>query len=102
MFGIKDTDIKFIKLTLSSFDTVYSASIFGSRAKGNFKNTSDIDIAVFGDKVDFNTICSLKFILEEESPFPYLVDVVDYNMLENLALKEHIDRVGIEIYRLKI
>ena len=34
----------------------------------------------------------------DESLLPYFVDVVVYANLENEALREHIDRVGVRIY----
>lgn len=67
--------------------------IFGSRAKGNQKNGSDIDIAIYGEGVNFNTVASLKALLEDQGPLPYFFDVIDYTHLKNEEIKGHIDRV---------
>jgi predicted nucleotidyltransferase len=47
-FGLLDTDIETIILILRKYPKVERACIFGSRAKGNFKNGSDVDIAIKG------------------------------------------------------
>ena len=72
------------------------AVLFGSRAKGNYKKGSDIDIAVKGP-VEKDALAQLMMAFDE-SLLPYLVDVVVYANLENEALREHIDRVGVRIY----
>ncbi|AEJ20790.1 nucleotidyltransferase domain-containing protein [Gracilinema caldarium] len=97
-FGLRDSDLSYIKQTLRLFPEIKRACIFGSRAKGNYKPGSDIDIAVSGDTITFNTIAKLHSMLEDEGPMPYMIDVVDYDHLENQALKAHIDRVGQVIY----
>lgn len=70
--------------------------MFGSRAKGNYKPGSDIDLAVKGP-VEKDTLSKLLTAFEE-SLLPYFVDVVVYDRLQNEALREHIDRVGISIF----
>ncbi|OUN53111.1 hypothetical protein B5G17_14875 [Bacteroides uniformis] len=81
---------------LARFDEVREAVLFGSRAKGNYKKGSDIDIAVKGP-VEKDALAQLMMAFDE-SLLPYFVDVVVYANLENEALREHIDRVGVRIY----
>lgn len=52
-FGLFDNDLETIVSVLSQYNKVDKAYIFGSRAKGNFKNGSDIDIALKGTELDF-------------------------------------------------
>ena len=61
------------------------------------KETSDIDLAVKGP-VSKDTLSALLTAFEE-SLLPYFVDVVIYEHITNEALREHIDRVGISIYK---
>ena len=88
-------DIEYIVGVIAKFNEV--AVIFGSE-QGNYKAGSDIDIAIYGDDITYDTISSLHSLLEDESPLPYLFDIVDYTHLDHKELKEHIDRVGIVIY----
>lgn len=72
--------------------------LFGSRAKGNFRPGSDIDLAFQETNL---TDEELRFVgrLLEEAVFPYSVDVVNDNADLYAPLKDHIARVGIEVYR---
>lgn len=96
--GLSRFDMDYIISALSKFNEIERAVIFGSRAKGNYKEGSDIDIAIYGDDITFDTLSSLHSILEDQGPLPYLFDIVDYTHLDHKELKEHIDRVGVAIY----
>ena len=50
-FGLENKVIKNIVEILKKYEEVESAKIFGSRARGDYRNASDIDIALFGDKL---------------------------------------------------
>jgi predicted nucleotidyltransferase len=58
--------------------------LFGSRARGDYKSTSDVDIALdAGEKIDLYTLSLIKEEIEE-SIIPFTVDVVDlYNVSED-------------------
>lgn len=98
MFGLLETDLKYIISVFQQFNEIEKAVIFGSRAKGNYKSGADVDIAIYGEKITFTTISRIHSILEEKSHMPYFFDVVDYTHLSTKELKEHIDRIGISIY----
>ena len=56
-FGLKESILENISNILKKYKEVESAKIFGSRARGDYKNTSDIDIALFGnDKIKENIL----------------------------------------------
>ena len=96
--GLRDEDFAYIRAVIARFPGVERAVLFGSRAMGNWKPGSDIDIAIYG-AVDFSLAASLQVQLADEGPMPYLVDIVDYAHCESIPLREHIDRYGVEIYR---
>lgn len=96
--GLLPADIEVIVGALQACPQVDRALVFGSRAKGNFKPGSDVDIAIFGSDIDQSTVATLSFFLNEETFLPYFFDVVHYDTLEEIALKEHIDRVGLVIF----
>mgnify|MGYP000998800959 CR=1 FL=1 len=100
-FGLKQEDLDYIIDAISRFEEIEKAAMFGSRAMGNSKLGSDIDIAIYGDKVDMNTVAKLKYVLDDESPMPYFFDVVDYTHLHHKGLAEHIERNGIVFYKRK-
>lgn len=96
--GLSEADMEYIKEQIGKFPEIEKAILFGSRAIGNWKNGSDIDLAVCGTGVCFHTIATLHSLLEDEGPMPYLIDVVDRTHLNHEKLAEHIDRKGICIY----
>lgn len=55
----------------------YSFYAFGSRAKGNPKILSDLDLCFF-DQIPSNALLQLEEDFEE-SDLPYKVDIVDWN-----------------------
>lgn len=100
-FGLFDSDISSIIEVISHHEKVESATIFGSRAKGNFKNGSDVDIALKGEDLDFDTISEVSYLLNEETNMPYKFDVLNYHTVKEPELVKHIDRVGIEVFNRK-
>lgn len=94
MFGLTKQEIDMIIEQIVVDDKIEKVVIFGSRAMGNYKRGSDIDMAVFGKEVDNESITRLHFALSEEIPLPYEFDVLNYDTIGTLALKEHIDREG--------
>lgn len=48
MLGLKEEDLQYIIDNIKRFPEIKKAIVFGSRAKGNYKVGSDIDIAIFG------------------------------------------------------
>ncbi len=93
-FGLRDEDLAYIIDMVAGFTEIRRAVIFGSRAKGNYKSGSDVDIAIVGEDVSLRTVARLHSLLEEEGPLPYFFDIVDYTHTDHAELKEHIDRVG--------
>ena len=81
--GLSAKDLSIIKTTIGSFEAVESATLFGSRAKGNYKTGSDIDIAIKLKQATTNTstpnpISLIHGKLEEEVPPPYFFDAINY------------------------
>ncbi len=96
--GLSQKELGQITQVLQKFPDIHEALLFGSRAMGNFKPTSDVDIALKGP-LTLAVVARVKALLEEESPLPYLFDVVDYHTIETPAFKEHIDKHGQIIYK---
>lgn len=63
--GISDTDLSKITSLLRSIDGIEKARIFGSRALGNFRAGSDIDIAVTAPAMDHTQFLRLSTSLDD-------------------------------------
>jgi len=89
-FGLTEKQIGQITALLGNAE-VSKAIIFGSRAKGCYRNNSDIDIAVWGSNINIGRLLAEL----DELPMPYKFDVIDYEKITDDALRNHIDSVGI-------
>ncbi len=99
-FGLLKSDKEEIVTVLKDFPEVEEALIFGSRALGNYKPSSDVDLVLKG-KVE-KVRLTIKSMLNEETLLPYNFDVLDYSFISNNELKNHIDSFGISIYKKQI
>jgi len=72
--------------------------IFGSRANDNFKETSDIDIAIFSKDWTDKDINLVKHTLNETIKTPLKFDVLNFYQISKKKLKEDILRKGRIIY----
>jgi predicted nucleotidyltransferase len=50
-YGLKDLDIQKIQSVFTQFPEIQKVIIYGSRAKGNFKMGSDIDLTIVGENL---------------------------------------------------
>lgn len=98
-FGLKESDLKNIVSILEQYPQVSESFIFGSRAKGNFENGSDVDIVLKGTLIDGKIINRISYLLNEETTMPYYFDVLNYHTINNKNLISHIDRIGVLFYK---
>lgn len=98
MFGLNENELQIIQRTLAGYPEIEKALIFGSRAMGNYKTGSDIDLALFGEVISRKTVLDLFDKLNEVLNLPYYFDIINYNEITNVALKKHIDDFGIPIW----
>jgi uncharacterized protein len=75
---------------------VSRAVVFGSRAKGNYKAGSDIDIALYGE-ISFEQLMEITIDIKELE-LPWLTDIVAYSQVTDQGFKKHIETYGKEFY----
>ena len=51
-YGLKEDTIKQMEAVFAKFPTIEKIILYGSRAKGNFRDGSDIDITLIGNDLD--------------------------------------------------
>ena len=97
-WGLEDGVIAQINQSLDSFDSkLYEVKIFGSRARGDFKTTSDIDLALTKHNLDFREFLKLKANLDK-LPILYKIDILDFQSVDNQNLKKEIQEQGEVFY----
>ncbi|MDZ4185824.1 MAG: nucleotidyltransferase domain-containing protein [Desulfuromonadales bacterium] len=99
-FGLPPAAVEKIRGVFACHPQVERAVLYGSRAKGNYKNGSDIDLTLYGDALDLSLL--LKILGElDDLLLPWMFDVSIYKQIDNESLREHIERVGITFYEKK-
>jgi len=96
--GLPRKAVQAIQEVLARCPAVEQAVLYGSRAKGNYKHGSDIDLTLKGAALNYRDLLDLTDALDELL-LPYMMDVSLYAQIDNPDLREHIDRVGIVFYK---
>lgn len=97
MGGLDDETMKRICTILASFSEIDKAILYGSRAKGNYKTGSDIDLTLTGTLLTQTTLFKIHDALDELY-LPYKFDLSLLDCIDNKDLKMHIRRIGIVFY----
>ena len=95
--GLTPAQLDRIKKILAPFaERIDQVVLFGSRASGTFRPSSDIDLALYGpiEEKDVDRLHTLFM----ESDLPVRVDVVKYQAINSVVLKQHIDQAGVNLF----
>ena len=95
MYGISQNALDKIKDVLFSMHGVEQVILYGSRAKGNYREGSDIDLVIKGN-LAFDDLVKMSVNLDDLN-LPWKIDLSLYSQIKNKELLEHIDRVGVVI-----
>lgn len=98
--GLTIEDVKSINAVFSKYSEIEKVLIYGSRAMGNYRLASDIDLTLIGRKIDLNLQLKIEFDLDDLM-LPYKFDVSIYNKITNPEFIDHVNRAGKEFYNKK-
>jgi len=97
-YGLSDNTITILFSIIKKYHGIKQVILYGSRAKGNFRTGSDIDITLKTDNsFTYDDLLNVTSDFDD-SDIPYFLDVSIYDKLSNPDLKAHIDRVGKVLY----
>lgn len=97
-FGLKESTIEKICAVFAHYPQVGKAVLYGSRAKGNYKTGSDIDLTLHGGK-DLTLQVLYKIMNDiDDLLLPYTFDLSIFNHISDPDVIEHIQRVGVLFY----
>ena len=97
--GLSAATLEQICTTLARFPQVEKGALYGSRAKGNFKPGSDIDLTLRGEGLTLSLLGDIDMALDDLL-LPYEIDLSVYDQIRHAELVAHIDRVGRVIYQI--
>lgn len=96
--GLSEATVERICNVFSQHQHIEKAVLYGSRAKGNYKTGSDIDLTLYGLGLDFNQLNVIASELDDLL-LPYTIDLSIFEKLQHTELLEHIERVGVVFYQ---
>lgn len=84
VFDIEERHLGIVKKILKELVPESTVYVFGSRAKGDAKPYSDLDLAIDlkGKKLDLSMLAKLNSAFEETT-IPYKIDIVDLKSISN-------------------
>lgn len=97
-YGLKEIELEKVCRLFAENNRIESVILYGSRAKGNYKPFSDVDITLTGEELSRHDLNRLKLSIDDLL-LPYQFDISIFKSLKNPELLEHISRVGITIYK---
>jgi len=96
-FGLKQSTIDKINGVFSTHPRIERVIIYGSRAKGNYRNSSDIDLTIEGAAVSLSALLKVETELDDLL-LPYTIDLSLLHLIDDQDLLNHIRRVGLVFY----
>ncbi len=97
-FGLQESVIQQICAVLAKYPQVQKAVLYGSRAKGTYKNGSDIDLTlVGGEDLSLHILYRIADELDDLL-LPYTFDLSIFSHISDPDVVEHIRRVGVTLY----
>ena len=96
-FGLKEATINKIIAVFAKYTQIEKILLYGSRAKGNYRNGSDIDLTLIGDQLNYSQLSSIESDIDDLF-LPYSFDISIFKDIDNPDLIEHINRIGVVLY----
>lgn len=99
-YGLKDIELTKLNEVFAANERIERVVLYGSRAKGNYKPFSDVDITLEGAELTHTDLNRISLAIDDLL-LPYQFDISIFHTLKNEALIDHIRRMGITIYEKK-
>jgi predicted nucleotidyltransferase len=95
--ALREKDLAALRGTLRRFSAVREARVFGSRATGQARRASDLDLAVYAPDATASEWADICDALEN-APLIYELDLVRPERTTSERLKQKIAREGVTVY----
>ena len=96
-YGLKDIEMAYLETLFSKNERIERVILYGSRAKGNHKPFSDVDITLVGDELTHSDLNRIILAIDDLL-LPYQFDISLFHTVKNAELIDHINRRGVVIY----
>lgn len=93
-YGLSEQTLQKIHDVFVQYPQVEEVVLYGSRAKGDYKNGSDIDLTLHGGDSLTHTILSKIANDLDDQLLPYTIDLFIFKDIKNPDMVEQIERIG--------
>jgi predicted nucleotidyltransferase len=97
-FGLTKTTIERIQNVFLHYPEIEKVLLYGSRAMGNYREGSDIDLTLLGNHLTYRQLSQIETELEELM-LPYSIDLSLFVHIDNKDLIQHILHNGKIFYK---
>ena len=94
-FGLPLHAIEKIRRIFEEYPGIESVLVYGSRARGNYRSNSDIDLSIKGPDIDLETLLRIENQIDDLL-LPWSVDLSLFHKIDNPDLIDHIRQMGVE------
>lgn len=95
-FGLPEHVIEQLCSIFWGYPEIERVLVYGSRAKGNYRPGSDIDLSLIAPAMSFDALLQIENRLDDLL-LPWMIDLSLLHQIENPDLVAHINRVGIDL-----
>lgn len=96
-YGLPERTIQKLCEVFSHYPEVEKVVLYGSRARGTYKNGSDIDLTLWGAELSHSVLSRIDSELDDLL-LPYMIDLSNFSQIENPAMIQQIQRDGVNLY----
>ena len=95
--GLSSDTINKIISVFAKYTKIEKVILYGSRAIGSFRESSDIDLTIVGPTLSTADMLTIELELDDLL-LPYKIDLSLFQQIENKELLNHIEKVGIKFF----
>lgn len=99
-YGLRDNELEGIEQVSARHKKVEQALLYGSRARGDYRENSDIDISLRGEAIDFSELLDIGSELDDLL-LPYKIDLSVFDKIEDEDFRANVERDALLFYQRK-
>jgi predicted nucleotidyltransferase len=96
-FGLSETVVDKIHAIFQTYPEINHVILYGSRAKGNYTLSSDIDLCIEAAQLNLTQLLKIENQLDDLC-LPWKIDLSLKHKIDNQALLDHVRDVGVVFY----
>lgn len=97
-YGLPTSAIEALCNIFRQYPLIHSVKLYGSRAKGNYRLGSDIDLCIVAPDLTLHDLLKIENEIDDLL-LPWKIDLSLWHQIDNPDLLKHIQRCGVEFYR---